>query len=127
MRFLNTAFTAALFLSLSPAAFSVELLTADDIQNTAGAFDHKYANVSEPVCRDNLRNQLLAQQIVFSDAENSVETRRHAEESIDFARRVYEETQSYCETIFALTDFIQKDVIDSAAVPKTGQIQSFDR
>ncbi|EOD79426.1 hypothetical protein D515_01774 [Grimontia indica] len=126
MRFLSRAIAAFLLLLLTPTAYSVEPLDTDAIDHDQGMFDRQPVTVSEPICRNNLRTQLLAQQIAFSDSENSPEERRLAEESIDYARDVFAESQSYCKASFALTEFLDKDLLEQAQVPKSGQVQSFD-
>ncbi|CZF82787.1 hypothetical protein GCE9029_03439 [Grimontia celer] len=126
IRFFSRALAAFLLLLLAPTAYSAAPLDVENVKSARNTFDRQQANVSEPICRNNLRTQLLAQQIAFSDSENSPEERRLAEESIDYARGVFEESQSYCEASFALTEFLDRDLLDKAQVPKSGQVQSFD-
>ncbi|WP_407334440.1 hypothetical protein [Enterovibrio sp. 27052020O] len=90
-------------------------------------YERQQVNISEPVCSANLRAQLLQQQIMFSNSQNSQEVRRIAEESIDVARAAFEEEKSYCAASLTLTQFVEKHTIENANMPKTGQIQSFDR
>lgn len=126
LRFFSRAIAAFALLLFASTAYSAELLDTDDVNSAESTFERQQVNVSEPICRNNLRTQLLAQQIAFSDSENSPEERRLAEESIDYARDVFAESQSYCKTSFALTEFLDKDLLDQAQVPKSGQVQSFD-
>ncbi|WP_325894852.1 hypothetical protein [Grimontia sp. NTOU-MAR1] len=126
MRFFSRTIAAFLLLPLVPTAYSEEPVDVADVHSERSTFDYQQANVSEPICRNNLRAQLLAQQIAFSDSENSPEQRRLAEESIDYARGVFEKSQSYCEASFALTEFLDRDLLEKAQVPKSGQVQSFD-
>ncbi|CZF86539.1 hypothetical protein GMA8713_04573 [Grimontia marina] len=126
MRFFSRTIAAFLLLLPAPTAYSAVPHDVEGVDSTRNTFDRQQANVSEPICRSNLRTKLLAQQIAFSDSENSPEERRLAEESIDYARSVFEESQSYCEASFALTEFLDRDLLEKAQVPKSGQVQSFD-
>ncbi|MDD1794004.1 hypothetical protein LRP50_12755 [Enterovibrio sp. ZSDZ42] len=115
-----------LFILNAPTALSAEYLTSSTVGFSTDKYDHQQVNISEPICRDKLRTLLLQQQIVFSDSRQPLEERRLAEESIDVARAVFTENQSYCDASMALTRFLENEELEKAQIPKTGQIQSLD-
>ncbi|WP_394209400.1 hypothetical protein [Enterovibrio calviensis] len=115
-----------LFLLFVPSVFCAEIINGSEAARGKPLYDRQQVNTSESVCSNNLRTMLLQQQITFSDSQNSMEIRRFAEESIDVARAVFEEKQSYCAASLALIQFLEIDALEKAHTPKTGQIQSFD-
>lgn len=108
-------------------AHSGENNTYTDVKNVAALHEKQRINSNEPICKINLRNKLLHQQVAFSDSQNTMEKRRVAEESIDIARVAYDKSQSYCTASIALDEFLEAAEVYKSHVPKTGQIQQLSK
>lgn len=105
--------------------FALSERNSAEQQGETALFETWRANTSEPVCRASLTQQLIQQQIIFSDGKNSALARRFAEEGIELARSVFDKSKSYCEASFALSQYVENGVAKETRIPKTGQVQKF--
>ncbi len=82
---------------------------------------------NESVCKKHFSNNLLQQQVMFSDRALTTSTRRKAERTIDHAREEFGKTQSYCHANDALERYAANDSKINSHQFKDGEVNYFGR
>jgi 3'-phosphoadenosine 5'-phosphosulfate (PAPS) 3'-phosphatase len=78
---------------------------------------------NEEICQSKYVKAVFAQQVQYSNSQNSPQVRRTAERHIDRSREVYSETNSFCSALNYLDNDASDELQDDFIKAKEGESQ----